>query len=210
MSNERLTVFSFVVSLTAHIFVLSAVDGFFDVSFLEKKSIPQTTHVHMKKDKRALLPDIKVLGQMKQLQSKKSNQKPEARNQKPETRSQGLEISLKNEMQLKKSKEKVKIVDSDQEAMLRYQDMVKQSIESCRRYPMGAMRREVEGTVDLKFVILNNGESKDIKIIHSSGYKILDKEALDTIRRANPFLPLPEQIPHDVVTIYVSIVFSLD
>ena len=95
-------------------------------------------------------------------------------------------------------------------AMLRYQDMVKQRIESYRYYPLRAQRMRIEGVVDLAFVINADGSSENVRIIKSSGSKFLDAEAVKTIRKASPFLPLPEEIKRTNVDIRVAIVFSLD
>lgn len=95
------------------------------------------------------------------------------------------------------------------EAMLRYQDMVKQRIEEARRYPIFAKRQGIEGTVHLSFIVLSNGISRDIKIIHSSASKILDEEAVATIKRVNLFPPFPKEIKTSFIQIEVSIVFTL-
>jgi len=88
--------------------------------------------------------------------------------------------------------------------------MIKQKIESCRRYPSRAVRQQIEGTVDLKFTILADGRCQNDEIVRSSGYAILDKEAQETISRSSPFPALPKNISRDSVEIYVSIVFCLD
>ncbi len=104
--------------------------------------------------------------------------------------------------------EKVKVPHPDTEKMLRYQDAVKQRIQSARRYPRWARRHGVEGAVGVSFLVLSDGSSKNIRLTRSSGYKILDEEALATIKRAGPFPPIPEKnIPR--TRIHVSIVFNL-
>ncbi len=199
MRNESLAGYSFIFSIMTHVVVLGALGGVFDISFLEKQNMPQTTHLQIKREKIAPLPAIKVLGQVKQL---KSDHRPQTTDHRKSTKSMGDQPLT--------VEQNIIAQDETLEAMLRYQDMVKQRIESHRSYPAWAVRRKVEGTVDLKFVIFNNGEGRDIEIIHSSGNKILDKEAVQTIKRAMPFLPLPPQIRHDFMTIRVAIVFLLD
>ena len=105
--------------------------------------------------------------------------------------------------------ETVKVINPQKEAMLRYQDMVKQKIESYRKYPNWAKKQGFEGAVCLKFVILYNGVCKDIKIIKPSGFNILDKEAVSTIKRAQPFPPIPPELKTSSLTMEVSIVFTL-
>jgi len=105
--------------------------------------------------------------------------------------------------------EEIKIINPDSEAILRYQDMVKQKIEEARRYPLWAKKERIEGAVELSFVLLPDGLSRDVFIIRSSGRKILDQEALDTIRRAGPFPSIPPEINTFSVKMEVSVVFSL-
>ncbi len=93
--------------------------------------------------------------------------------------------------------------------MLCYQDRVKQKIESCRRYPRWAEKQGFEGTVYLSFIILSNGETQDIKIIYPSKFAILNKEAIATVQRASPFLPIPRNIDRSRVKMQVAIIFEL-
>lgn len=106
-------------------------------------------------------------------------------------------------------KEKIDIIALEQEQMLRYQDMVKQKIEEARRYPLWARKQSIEGIVYINFIVLSNGLSQDIKIIRSAGSKSLDEEAVETIKRANPFPPIPKEINTAQVQMEVAIVFSL-
>ena len=120
-----------------------------------------------------------------------------------------IEKEVVKQPQPEPPQEFVKVINPQEEAMLRYQDMVKQKIESCRRYPPWAKKQGFEGTVHIKFTILSTGFTKDIKIIKSSGFNILDKEAISTIKRAQPFPPIPEEMKVSSLTMEVSIVFTL-
>jgi protein TonB len=99
--------------------------------------------------------------------------------------------------------------DEAQEAMLRYQDAVKQKIESCRRYPLPAQQMGIEGTVTVTFKIYVDGSAQNVRILKSSGSKILDAEAIKTVTRATPFSPLSKAITESPVSIRVAIVFSM-
>jgi len=101
------------------------------------------------------------------------------------------------------------VIESSKEAMLRYQDMVKQRIENKRRYPAWAKRQGIEGIVHINFTVLSNGLSKDIKIARTSGFKILDEEATRNVKRANPFPPIPENIKESSIKMNVAIVYTL-
>ena len=105
-------------------------------------------------------------------------------------------------------KEHVEVIDP--EAMLCYQDMIRQRIEAHRRYPYWAKQRGFEGTAYLSFVVLANGQAKNIRIIYSSGFTILDNEAVSTVKRANPFPPIPEKLNRSQLNIEVAIIFRLN
>lgn len=58
-------------------------------------------------------------------------------------------------------------------------------------YPPIARRMGWEGKVLVSFVLEPNGDIRDLKVLKSSGYEVLDKEALDAIRRSYKDFPKP-------------------
>jgi len=58
-------------------------------------------------------------------------------------------------------------------------------------YPPIARRMGWEGKVLVSFVLEPNGNIRDLKVIKSCGYEVLDKEALDAIRRSYKDFPKP-------------------
>ncbi len=55
------------------------------------------------------------------------------------------------------------------------------------QYPEEAQNRGIEGRVLVSFIIMADGTVKDIKILNSSGYTLLDKNAVDTVKNSAPF-----------------------
>lgn len=55
-----------------------------------------------------------------------------------------------------------------------------------RRYPGPARRARLQGTVEVIVVLMPDGRLVDQRIAQSSGHAILDKAALDLLRRASP------------------------
>jgi protein TonB len=108
------------------------------------------------------------------------------------------------------SVEPVKAKDLSGEAMLRFQDMVKRRIEKARYYPPRAKKRGWEGIVRVRFSILPDGRTANIRVLNPSGYGLLDEAAKRTIRQAAPFPPLPKTISFKPVEMEVSIVFTLN
>ncbi len=58
-------------------------------------------------------------------------------------------------------------------------------------YPPIARRMGWEGKVLVSFVLEPNGDIRDLKVLKGSGYEVLDKEALDAIRRSYRDFPKP-------------------
>jgi protein TonB len=58
-------------------------------------------------------------------------------------------------------------------------------------YPPIARRMGWEGKVLVSFVLEPNGDIRDLKLLKGSGYEVLDKEALDAIRRSYRDFPKP-------------------
>lgn len=199
MTGNRLSLFALSISISFHVAALAATGGYFansarEISKLEIKALD------VEPEKAFYLPAIELVGEVRQIDStaKAYSQKEQALKQ--ET---GLEAGYYQ------NENSVELYDEAQEAMLRYQDAIKQRIESCRYYPLRAQQMGMEGTVALTFKIYADGSSADICILESSGSKILDTEAIKTIVKATPFLPLPQTIKSNPVNIRVAIVFSM-
>ncbi|MBL7132161.1 MAG: energy transducer TonB [Candidatus Omnitrophica bacterium] len=186
---------SFLVSIFTHAVLLGMPGNTRCVS--QNEEVNEITIIQLEVEKPLLLPEAHVIGKEKRLQGITKKSKPQA-------------LKLEAIHVFKKSiEEDIEVVDSFQESILRYQDVVKQKIERERRYPSFAKRQGIEGTVYINFAVLSNGLSRDTKITRSSGFKILDQEAVDNIKRANPFPPIPKEINASLVQMEVSIVFTL-
>ncbi|MCF7820920.1 MAG: energy transducer TonB [Mariprofundaceae bacterium] len=65
--------------------------------------------------------------------------------------------------------------------------LVRSHLESFKFYPASARRRGIEGHVDVAFVLTQNGAADQISVLHGSGYSMLDRAAIQTVSRAQPF-----------------------
>ncbi|MDI6793506.1 MAG: energy transducer TonB [bacterium] len=86
--------------------------------------------------------------------------------------------------------------------------LVRREIEQAKYYPKWARQRGLEGIVKVEFTISQEGKGGDIRIVESSGYKMLDEAALATIKRASPFSKLPEGLG-ERLKITIPIVYRL-
>lgn len=73
-----------------------------------------------------------------------------------------------------------------------YMTGLRKAIELVWTYPSEAAQRGMQGEVVLEFVIAKSGEVSRIKVIRSSGYKILDDNIVKTLKLSSPFSPLPD------------------
>ena len=73
-----------------------------------------------------------------------------------------------------------------------YFSSMRKSIELVWNYPVHAARRGMQGEVGLEFMIHKDGSTSRVRVIRSSGYKILDDAIVEAIQLASPFSPLPE------------------
>ena len=207
ISDENLIKITFLFSLLAHSLFLG-MPGF-NFGKPQPKD-PEKISVRIKIEKPPLLPKIDVMGKEKKLKEIEKQEKLIEPNLEPEPQpEEQIEKEIVEQPQPEPPQEIVEVINPQKEAMLRYQDMVKQKIESCRRYPPWAKKQGIEGTVHLKFTILSTGAARDIKVIKSSSFNILNEEAISTIKRAQPFPPIPEEIKVSSLSMEVSIVFTL-
>lgn len=65
--------------------------------------------------------------------------------------------------------------------------IIRKKIERAKRYPEAAQLRAQEGVVFIRLKLALSGNIESLSLSKSSGYKILDEEALATVRRAAPF-----------------------
>ncbi len=91
-----------------------------------------------------------------------------------------------------------------------YFEQVLKKIEKSKTYPQLARKNGYVGSVKLSFKILENGIATNCVITTTSGYKILDREALAIIHRASPFDPIPNHMQKKELELSLTINFKLN
>lgn len=71
-------------------------------------------------------------------------------------------------------------------------------LEQYRRYPASAWARGVQGVAHVRFRMNRQGRLLSLEILRSSGSALLDRAALDTLRRAEPLPAIPADRPHEL------------
>jgi periplasmic protein TonB len=91
-----------------------------------------------------------------------------------------------------------------------YFQTVRMKIESHKKYPQSARRKNLTGRVTVKFVIKPDGSVTNLKIVKKSKFKSLNQAALEAIKSSSPFPKLPPAYFKGVLPVQLSIVFELN
>jgi len=100
-------------------------------------------------------------------------------------------------------------LDTDEFKFISYNRWLKIKVESTLKYPELAAVSGLQGTLYIKFDIMKDGSVGNVELLKSSGYKILDDEALRAIRASAPFQPLPDDWDMDQYSIRAAVLFYL-
>ncbi|MEP2437969.1 MAG: TonB family protein [Roseibium sp.] len=74
-----------------------------------------------------------------------------------------------------------------------YPGKVARKLRRSLRYPSAAKRKRLSGNVHVSFSVDSSGRASRIRVSRSSGSSILDKAAIETVRRASPFPKIPPE-----------------
>jgi TonB family protein len=100
-------------------------------------------------------------------------------------------------------------LDTDEFKYITYNRWLKVRVESVLKYPELAALTGLQGTLFIQFDIMKDGTLGSLELLKSSGYKILDDEALRAIRASAPFQPLPEEWHEEHYSIRAAVLFYL-
>jgi protein TonB len=110
----------------------------------------------------------------------------------------------------KKAGDESVTLDTNEFKFISYNRWLKIKVESVLKYPELAALSGIQGTLYIKFDILKDGSLGGLELLKSSGYKILDDEALRAIRASAPFSPLPDDWRMDRYPIRAAVLFYLN
>jgi len=82
-------------------------------------------------------------------------------------------------------------------------------IQKARKYPRESLLREEEGHVLLELTIGQDGAIANLQLLRASPFEALNRSALESIRTAGPYAPLPSSWSR-AIRIRVPVNFSLD
>lgn len=90
-----------------------------------------------------------------------------------------------------------------------YKRALEAEIARNKRYPRMARRLGQEGTVEVGFVILRDGQLSDVRVVKGSGHAPLDRAAVDTLERLGRFQPIPPELGRESWNLVVPMSYDL-
>ncbi len=100
-------------------------------------------------------------------------------------------------------------LDTDEFKYISYNRWLKIKVESGLHYPELAAMSGYQGTLYVLFEIMKDGTLGNLEVLKSSGYKILDDEAVRAISASAPFQPLPAEWNMERYSIRAAVLFYL-
>jgi protein TonB len=101
-------------------------------------------------------------------------------------------------------------LDTDEFKFISYNRWLKVKVESVLRFPELAAISGYQGVAFIRFDIMKDGSLGVLELLKSSGYKILDNEALRSIRSSAPFQPLPDEWHMERYPIRAAVIFYIN
>ena len=89
-----------------------------------------------------------------------------------------------------------------------YYGVIRNILDSNKKYPLLSLQRRQEGTPVVEFTILQNGTVTNLTV-SSSGYRLLDREAQKIVLKSSPFPPIPDSIGKKRIDLRIPINFNL-
>lgn len=97
----------------------------------------------------------------------------------------------------------------DVQALAGYGRSVAGAVAAHQRYPKIAQMRQWQGITTLQLEFAADGRLLETRVLSSSGHDVLDRQALDMVRAAQPLPALPAVLSGRALTVNVPVVFRL-
>lgn len=91
-----------------------------------------------------------------------------------------------------------------------WQSRVLGRLNAVKRYPASARARRQQGVALIRFSVDRAGVVRDVALARSSGFALLDREALALPKRASPLPPPPEDMLEAAASLVVPVDFSVE
>lgn len=88
-------------------------------------------------------------------------------------------------------------MDTQQDLLISFMRRFRTNIYNVWNYPATAINREQQGTCLVRVTVDRKGDVTDVKLLESSGYRVLDEEVLRAVREGATYGPLPRAYPNE-------------
>jgi protein TonB len=95
-------------------------------------------------------------------------------------------------------------------AVSNYPGKVVSKLRRAQRYPSEAKRKKQQGEAWVAFTVSANGGIGGVRLMRSSGSPVIDKAAIETVRRAAPFPAIPKDAGRSSWPFAVPLMFALN
>lgn len=99
--------------------------------------------------------------------------------------------------------------EASRQTVSQWMHEIELALETRKTYPEAARRARAQGMVKLRLVIARDGELVSAAVVTSSGHSSLDGAAIDLVRQAAPFPPLPARIKGPTARLVVPLAYAL-
>ena len=89
-----------------------------------------------------------------------------------------------------------------------YYGVIRNILDSNKKYPLLSLQRRQEGTPVVEFTILKNGTITNLTV-SSSGFRLLDREAQKIVLKSSPLPPIPDSLGKSSIDLRIPINFNL-
>jgi protein TonB len=100
-------------------------------------------------------------------------------------------------------------LDTEKDVLISFFQRFRNNIYNVWNYPGPAAERREEGTCLLKITITRSGEVQQVRILESTGYRVLDDEAVAAVRRGAPYGSLPRAYSGEILNIFAFFNYNL-
>ena len=92
-------------------------------------------------------------------------------------------------------------MDTQQDLLISFMRRFRNNIYGVWNYPESARRQNQQGSCLLRITVDRDGNVTDVKLMESSGYRVLDDEAMRAVRQGATYGPLPRAYPNEYLHI---------
>jgi len=92
-------------------------------------------------------------------------------------------------------------MDSQQDLLISFMRRFRTNIYNVWNYPAAAAQRNRQGTCLVRITIDRRGNVVDVKLLESSGHRVLDQETIRAVRKGATYGPLPRSYQHEELKI---------